>query len=48
MGVQAMAPRFVFAALLFAFGIASVFATWTTLRQVSANTTAVVRGSSRG
>jgi len=42
-----MAPRFVFAALIFAFCVAVVFATLTTLHQVSTHTTAAVRNAAR-
>jgi hypothetical protein len=42
-----MAPRLVFAALIFAFGIAVVFATLTTLHQVSTHATAVARSAAR-
>jgi hypothetical protein len=47
MGVQAMAPRVVFAALIFAFSVAVVFATLTTLHQVSTHTTTGVRSAAR-
>jgi hypothetical protein len=37
-GSPAMGPRFIFAVLLLAFGLAIVFATLTTMRQVNVHT----------
>lgn len=46
-GVQVMGPRFIFAALLIAFGFALVLATLTTMRHVSMHSTSL-RTAHRG
>jgi len=43
-----MGPRFVFTALILAFGVALVFATLTTLHHVSMHTSVVVGNAPRG
>jgi hypothetical protein len=47
-GVKQMAPRFVFAAFIFAFVVAAVFATLTTLHQVRAHTMATASSAAHG
>ena len=42
-----MAPRFVFAALILAFGVALVFAAWTTAHHVSTHSSAAIHGSGK-
>jgi hypothetical protein len=42
-----MGPRFVFAALFIAFGVAIVFATFNTIRHVSTHTSSIVKAATR-